>query len=451
MPKSRHKSEEKDPLLGDVSSELSLYIPDVSKKRKSSKRKGGVEALPLLEHDLTSEIQSLQRMDAERSASISQDGMSAHIPVKDFDKLLNPKSSETAKPKPQGFFGKMMPWAMSKGVIKAVNIIVPVVAFSGVTALSGGIVPAVALGIASTTIIFNSIRDTNSLRALKELEQEHILLQEYHLSKNIEKAANKLIQDKTGVDLVGPDDLVVKKAKHEFQSQYENNLTSRSLGKTIRDGIFEAMGNIATVAVVATSGLANAASHAISVGSVAGVLTVADIISTTANRRKMNIIKNGMRNNIDVLHDVVPEYKSIAELQIITRAQQIKSTAMMQLSGADVSHMDEASLRQGLDLLQVGASAKFEVPIKPTFWQRTKQYFKDFNEVNWPNDYYTSARFANKLNRDTGDLVDWYDMISRDVHKISKDRDIAKVQGYNAEVARGRNVGKHGEERNVAG
>ena len=471
------------PLLDDLSSELSSYISPSNKKRKSPNRnyrkgarKGDKESLPLLANELSSyvsidkkrdilgndyhnEIKSLQQLDNAPPHNILSEGVCEKLSVKDFSELVKPKESPepgfmrralSRMPKPPGFIVKAFPWVTSKAAIKTINIAIPAVAFAGIGALSGGVVPAVAIGIAVGTITFNSIRDTRSLRALKELEQEHNLLQEYQLSKNIEKSANKLVRDKTGVDLVESDDssLQKTKSKRNFKSKYENNLTSRSLAKTIRDNAFEALGNIATATVVATSGLANAAMNAMSIGVTAGVFGIVDVALTTINRRKMNIIKNGMVKNIDILREGVSDYNSIAELTMLTREQKIKTEALNQLASVDLVGFDKEALEAGLNLQKVVAGQKFEVPLKPTFWQKTKQYFKDFNSANWPNDYYTGSRFADKLDADSKELVERYDVMSRGIQHMSKAHNKAQsIEGHDLnivqDVIRGRKRIQH--------
>ena len=368
---------------------------------------------PLLQNELG------QSIIADRALSSTVTNFSSLLPKPPKDKPpgIVERISKTR-------FGKAFPWITSKGVVRAINIAVPAIAFSGLGALSGGIVPAVALGIAGTTMLFNSIRDTRSLRILKKYEQEHQLLQEYQLSKRVEDRLHSAISNKTGVDFGEQDKKSDSKTTSGvFKSKYEDGITSKSLFHTIRDSAMEAAGNIATVAVVATSGLANAAAHALSVGLIALPLTILDIGLSTIERRKMKIIKRNMRGNIETLSEGVPHYGTMEDLEKITQKQRNRVSALQAV--LTDSELSKDNVRDKVEI-QEKSLAEYTPPIKRSFWDKTKQYFKDFNQVHWPSDYNSAVKFAAKLDKKTTDMLEKYDALLERVPIIEKAPERAK-------------------------
>lgn len=394
----------------------------------------------------------------EKSRETIYNPSSLGVPQTNLRELLNPKADTT---KPPGFFTRLsnskvgkgaatvLSWATSKGVVRAVNIAIPAFAFAGFGALSGGMVPLAALVITLGVTAYNIVRDTKALRANRDLEQERKLLQEYHAAKNVENQALALLKSKSGIDISEPAPLPATAAsmKSKFKSKYENNLTTRSLRKTILDGLFEASGNAATVAVVATSGLANAAMNALSVGSTSGILTIIDIILTTRARKKLLIVKNAMRKEIDTMREGVPAYKSLEELKTLTQKQKIKTESLRQVVREDVSQLDEASLRQKISIEEQVAASKpeFAMPVKPSFWEKTKQYFKDVHMVHWPNnDYYTPEKFAAKNYINTAIITAKYSVLSKEIQSLQKNVELAKTPSHNREVV------SHSWEKNIS-
>jgi hypothetical protein len=368
-------------------------------------------------------------------------GCMDHLVVSKFGDLINQKAQK------DGFFTRLgntragkaisvvAPWVFSKGVIRVYNIIVPAVAFAGVGALAG--VAPYALPLAVGAMLFNSVRDTRSLRHLKNIEKEHNTLKEYNLAHQAEMRMLQSLKDKTGIDLLETRKKEFEKLKQDhpgihnpsYQNQYSNE-SKRSWWKTILGSSLESSANIATVAIVAVSGAANAALHAASVGSIAGIVGVADVLITHKNKKKIDILKNGMRKNIDVMREDVPYYRDIDELSQMSCAQRIYTEALHKvMKKDDLDKLSEQQIkdRLAIEITNLEHSPEFASPHRPTRWEKVKQYMKDFNSVHWPNNSYGSMKkVAVKIDQASKEMVSKYDKITDDAeyhlsHKRSKD------------------------------